>query len=293
VSYSFNIGEWLPRFPLDNHPDMQYERFSGRFASSPPSICYNEQLRIELSDCFDWNVAVPMDVFILARGEPPDRAVTKIGGVPYRPEKKEWPIRSDGCPLTFLAQFSFSDSHDITGPLPGDILLVFADFQGTWPAEITFEWYSVGITDLISAQSVPTPAIRFEPLYGYRYRTVSYPEATRKSKFDLKYLKCRGLDVWSDCFIPQFQATQIGSAPFFIQGKPEIPGNPLCTISSVAPEWTCPYPFVNQSQPLWPDGWESPISSRPEYDFLEMADTGCVYVFQDTRGNLHWDFQSY
>src|SRR5437879_1094826 len=131
-NYAFNINEWLTRFPLI----AEHARFSGQHITSPWHICQNEQLRGEMRDQFVWGPAVPVDLFIMADGEPADRHVTKIGGLPYR-SGTPWPTMRDGEPpygsatprarmrdgepLLFLAQFNFSDSKDLSGELPGDL----------------------------------------------------------------------------------------------------------------------------------------------------------------------------
>ena len=180
MNYRFNIDEWLPRFPLR----PEYDRFSGMFVASPSQICNNEQLRQAAQDQYDWGPAVPVDVFIMADGEPQDRHVTKVGGLPYRPANLAWPCEADGSPLTFLAQFDFTDSLDIVGDIPGEVLLVFTpDSNEDGPIEsLHFEWQPLGMTDLISAEDVPTQKWRFKPYYGYCHRTVSYPEARRTAE---------------------------------------------------------------------------------------------------------------
>jgi hypothetical protein len=94
--------------------------------------------------------------------------------------------------------------------------------------------------------------------------------------------------VWSDYHIQQYQATQIGTAPWFIQGDPELPSRILCTISSVHPSQHEPYPFVNRPAPLMPEG-------KWDYDrkYLMIDDVGCIYNSIDDRGELHWTYDSY
>ena len=70
---------------------------------------------------------MPTDIFLLNLGEPEQRAVTKVGGLPYRAAGKPWPIAQSGAPMTFLTQFCFVDSRDLVPPLPGDMLLVFIE----------------------------------------------------------------------------------------------------------------------------------------------------------------------
>lgn len=287
MNYRFNIDEWLPRFPLR----PKYDRFSGMFVASPSQICNNEQLRKAAQDQYDWGPAVPVDIFIMADGEPQDRNVTKVGGLPYRPANLAWPTEADGSPLTFLAQFDFTDSFDVVGHIPGEVLLVFTpDNNEDGPIEsLHFEWQPLGMTDLISAQDVPRQKWRFKPCYGYRYRTVSYPQAKRKPEFEAnKYPICQGLEIWSDFHLLQFQAMQIGGAPFFVQqGDDQIPGQMLCTINSICIAADTPFPWINRPEPFPLEDW------RAFDDYLTMGDTGCIYISIDEAGNLHSGMSSY
>ena len=101
--------------------------------------------------------------------------------------------------------------------------------------------------------------------------------------------KCYGKEVSSSYWIPTYQATQIGRAPFFIQeGDDELPGIPLCTIASVQPDAHSIYPWVNQWPPLCkPNEWPR------EDDNLMINDLGCIYIFIDEDGNIHASGSSY
>ena len=87
MNYLFDIDEWLPRLPLE----AEYGRFAGDIITNPWHLCNNERLRWEMHDQIDWGPAVPMDVFVMAEVEPPDRHITKIGGLPYQTATKPWP----------------------------------------------------------------------------------------------------------------------------------------------------------------------------------------------------------
>jgi hypothetical protein len=281
MNYRFNINEWLPRFPLE----PAYGRFQGNIITSPCHICNNEQLRREAWDQFDWGPTVPVDIFIMAEGEPPDRHVTKIGGLPYRSAKMAWPTGTDGAPMSFLAQVDFADSKDITGDLPGEVLLIFTPDSDGFVETLHFEWQPLGLADLISGDALPKQAWHPDPCYGHIYRTVSYPEARSKARTrEGEYPTCRGVDIWSDFHLPQYQATQIGTAPFFIQpGDDEPPGRMLCAISSVQPNPHKPYPWINHPEPLMPeDKW------RYDGNYLMLGDMGCIYISIDEARQLRF-----
>ena len=153
MNYRFDLDEWLPRFPLK----PRNGRFTGEIITSPCDICNNEHLRWAAYDQFDWGPAVPVDIFIMADGEPNNRHATKIGGLPYRPARMEWPTSLDGTPMSFLAQIDFADSTDLVGELPGDVLLVFTpDTEGCCIETLHFEWQPLGLSDLISGTLFPS-----------------------------------------------------------------------------------------------------------------------------------------
>lgn len=286
MNYRFNIDEWLPRLPLE----PEHGRFSGEIITSPYHICNNEQLRQEAHDQFDWGAAVPVDVLIMAVGEPRDRHVTKIGGLPYRPAKTPWPVGKDGVPMSFLAQINFADSRDITGDLPGDVLLVFTPDSDGYVEILHFEWQPLGLDGLILASGLPAQAWRHDPCYGHILRTTSYPEARRRPETaSKKYPTCRGLAIWSHYHLLQYQATQIGPAPFYIQaGDSDLAGRVLCAISSVQPPRHQPYPWINRPKPLMPkDVW------RYDDNYLMLGDMGCIYISIDEAGELHFTNSCY
>ncbi|HEY1066750.1 MAG TPA: DUF1963 domain-containing protein [Pirellulales bacterium] len=118
--------------------------------------------------------AQPVDAFVLGLGEPSRRDVTKINGLPYRPRTQPWPHFA-GSPMQFFAQIRLRESRDwLPGPLPGDLLLLFADLSEDQGFEVEFEWQNLGIADLPSAADIPTPEVKFLTAYGVRHRTVNY-----------------------------------------------------------------------------------------------------------------------
>lgn len=232
---------------------------------------------------FDWGKPVPVDVFVHSLGEPRNRFATKIGGLPYRPAKALWPETSEGRPMALIAQFNFANSRDIVGKLPGDLLLVFGDDSDGIVKALHFEWQNLGLSDLVT--KLPKGTMAITPCFGNRCRTVSYPKA--KPNFPIEDdPKYRRIEVRSAYLLPQYQATQIGRAPFFIQdGDSELPGSPLCTISSVQPTSQKRYQWVNRPRPRSDD----PKPYGSEDHFLMIGDLGCIYIFMDRAGKLHTD----
>ncbi len=278
MDYQLSIEEWLPRFPLT----PEHNRYQGDIITSPGHLCNNHQLRKELSDQIEWGRSVPVDIFVMADGEASVPYATKIGGLPYRISGRSWPRTKAGAPMQFFGQFCFVYSKDITGPLPADVLLVFGILE---ECEYATEWYPLEIKECLQASEVPAPQCLLHSCHGYRLRTLSFPDAEWNQIRDVDNdVTCRGLSLWSPYFLPQYQATQIGEAPFFISEKPELPGRILCTISSVQPEAHGAYPWVNRREPLLPPGeWKQ----GPETEKIMIGDMGCLYVSIDDKGRTH------
>ena len=280
MNYRFKLDDWLPRFPLLERRGT----YSAEIITSPWDLCQNEHLRRELHKAYDWGPAVPTDIFIMADGEPPDRHVTKIGGLPYRPASARWPTRPDGAPLVFLAQFNFSDSRDLTGKLPGDILLVFGDKDFTFE-NLHFEWQRMGARKLIASDAEPVRESAFAPCYGHICRTANYPEATAYDN-STRYPICRGREVRAPWRMLQYQATQIGAEPFFIQqgDAEQVQGRLLATLSSVQPAANVEFPWVNRQETLEPRQVHHP-------ERLMIGDVGCIYISIDDDDETvhgHW-----
>ncbi len=239
-----------------------------------------------MQDQYEWGHAEPVDVFIMADGEPSDRTATKVGGMPFRSRSERWPVAAGGRPMLFIAQFNFSQSRDIVGELPGEILLVFGDSISDCLDEVQFEWQPRELADLIEADEIPSHPDSFAPCFGYCFRTESFPTAKRKQAWEVrKYPTCRGKDVWRDYYLLQYQATQIGRAPRFIQRDDDkLPGKMLCAVSSVCEKCERPYPFINRPDPV-------PLSL--DFTHLMLGDTGCIYISIDDDYNLQWGWSSF
>ena len=148
--YRFRLSEWRARLgvngPIDfsrryDTPDLRRHSLT-----SPIHLVALEDLRSQLAESGLLGQGIPADVFAFALGEPAERHVTKVGGLPYRPAGEPWPTfrpseadlqwslndwlrrwPSDWpapppdprdlsawpeLPQTFLAQFWFGDSRD-------------------------------------------------------------------------------------------------------------------------------------------------------------------------------------
>ena len=63
----------------------------GQWHFSTADPCELLDRRMKLTSGGDLGRSVPTDVFTFIPGEPQERSVTKIGGLPYRPASLPWP----------------------------------------------------------------------------------------------------------------------------------------------------------------------------------------------------------
>ena len=272
--YSISVDEWTSRFPLESHRDAVRDI---NYLSGPFDLAIIEQAWQEIRQ----SAGTETDVFVFARGEPECRHVTKIGGVPYRPEGEPWPIcmgapagtashlveyyKPHGTPMSFLAQFCFAGSRDLVGELPGDVLLLFTE-DDTFGTDLHFEWYSLGISRLMTPSQIPDGASPFNKSYGFICRLQEPAEATPS--------------------VPFVSATKIGGKPGFIQNPCESSSRFLCQLSSMQPTFKRPYPWVDQEKPV--TDFDELYSNQ-----LCMVDMGNIYVFIDQDGSCTSAFDTY
>jgi hypothetical protein len=117
----------------------------GAIICDPYELAVVEQIRAEVAATRSLGVGIATDVVLFCSGESSRREVTKAGGLPYWPANKPWPRAADGRLMTFVAQFCFMDSCDITGQLPGDVMVIFeagnylSDWDGSDPSALRCE----------------------------------------------------------------------------------------------------------------------------------------------------------
>lgn len=268
--------------------------------SSPPEACiitgpYDiavlEQLREEAFATLPDIERVPTDVFVWYRGEPEQRAVTKIGGLPYRSAGKPWPAAASGTPLNFVAQFCFADSRDIIPTLPGDLLLIFIegkqwgtgedDYDFFWgdydeqDSEVIFEWVTLGNFPLTTPTEVPQTHWKIMPCYAAIHRTWDYPTV---DGFAYRHIAQHIPTV--------FEATKIGGICPWVQDEEDIPGTYLCTLSSTHPDITESFPLLNVPEPIHYEAWRQ---NHP----LMIGDVGLMNMFINSYGDLRWTAQGH
>ncbi|HEU5379017.1 MAG TPA: DUF1963 domain-containing protein [Ktedonobacteraceae bacterium] len=260
--------------------------------TGPCDMAALEQLR-ELSYAHVPGVErVPTDVFIWSRGEPDQRTVTKIGGLPYWEADKPWPVAPSGVLLTFAAQICFADSHDIIPAPPGDILLIFTeainwgndesplyDFMREDESDsyLLFEWVSLHDRPLVTSQQIPETGLHIMPCYATLHRTWDYPH---RDEFAYPHL--------AENIPGVIEATKIGG----ICPHSELPWSDytedetseyLCSLVSISHEMYWPYPFLNVPEE---SDWLDWSSGEP----LKIGDVGFMNLFFQQDSTIRWRF---
>ena len=242
---------------VDKHIQLMHPKWD--IVVGPAAVAVNEQLRAEtLAAGGCPGSRVPTDVAVWAKGEPSDRSVTKIGGVPYRPADAPWPVAQTGQPLRFVGQLSFVDSRDIVPPLPGDLLLVFGDDDAlvAEPGRLVFEWWPLASGSLVSEAPAVDGALA--PFHAALHRT----------------------EDWENDI---FEGTKIGGVPRFIQEEPSASGAFIGAIGSISVPPDVLHPFINVREPR---GWSN------ENDMM-IGDMGSLYLFLGSDGKIEALSQCY
>jgi hypothetical protein len=248
-------------YPNDNAVARHIELMSPEWeiVVGPANVAVNEQLKEEAlagGKCPEQRSLT--DIVVWAKGEPSNRAVTKVGGLPYRPSSASWPEDVTGTPQRFIAQLCFLDSRDLAPQLPGDVLLIFGDDDALLgePERLLFEWWPIASHPLVS--EMPVVDAPLSPFYAVLHRTEDWDNAV-------------------------FEGTKIGGIPKFIQGEPTASGIFIGAIGSISVPTDARHPFVNVAEPrAWSDDND-----------LMIGDMGSLYLFVAPDGKVQADSQCY
>jgi hypothetical protein len=305
---SLLVSEWKEK--LLGEEKAGQEHFGGEIIVGPRDLVIREilvdrYLRTNIPDLDQ--KARPTTVFLWELGEgPPEykRRGTRIGGTPWWPADKPWPLDSNGVPLRFVAQIDFGVEHSLDIKLPGELLSIFvSETTEYWAEHFDFFWHNpVQGMELLKPEQVPSPKTQdyiFGPFFGHPYMTYDYELYDWRSPDEwMKHLidQAEERDLletimssvgWPE-LVPVMQATKIGGIPHFIQGF--MPGSEhcewalswtfLCTLSSVNLTSERPAPqglLVNQSFFL------------PQIDDFLLGDVGQMYLWLDeSRSTRYW-----
>lgn len=257
---------------------------------SPLTLGYVEQYRAQQKIAERGWETTPVDVFVWALGDAPQRTFTKVGGDPYRRADLPWPkIQpatdpypvNEGATMTFLAQFNFAGSRDLFPQLPGDLLLIFAEDETfSRPEGVYCEWQSLDIPEeeLIPPKEVPTPAWDFVTCHGFRHRTVDY---RGKASNDSQSTVAK---------VATMDATKIGGYPNLLQttneefdGRLHDTGTIfLAQLRSIFPHSDEYYPWMNHYEPMTLDRQDQ---------YLSLVDDGTLYFRLNPQGEVTWEFE--
>lgn len=288
----FELSEWDPRIPLDRWTKV------GFAICGPGDVVRLERCRKMAQEKFKPGRTLATDVFVFAIGKAPRRDLTMVGGVPYRPANEPWPMSIGGEPMVFLAQYRFTESKDVVGDVPGDMLLVFAEsrrLHATQPQHfLHFEWHPSGIDGLIAARDVPTPTRSWEwdfvHCYGQRYRTVDYWRIVPLEL--LEAIVCPEFvttppyiqDAESLSRIRGMKIGGLSAVSYDGSGKrrrADVPGRFLCSLSTIAPALRTPHPWLNHPDPI-------PNIGSPGDDCLEFLDGFILNLYLQDSGEIRW-----
>ncbi len=246
----------------------------GERICSPSSIAVVEQLREEVLVGRPLNPRIPTDVFVFAEGEPDDPRITKVGGRPYWPRQLPWPTDTNGRPAAFVGQVYFGDSCDITGELPGDLLVVTAIDIDLETESFSYHWFTTSRDAIELADEPANPVFAVFPCFGHIHRTWDYPNG------DDAFERVRQYE-----YLAVIEGTKIGGCPRWIQEDETPPGARfICSVGSTEPGYSCDwhpssYPFINRRDPL--DAWGT---DRLLPEPLTIGDAGSLYVFLQPNG---------
>jgi hypothetical protein len=270
---------------------LEKHRHSGLdVAGGPYCVAINEQIRRKAGGSAILGPSLPTDVFVLGIGEPKQRDVTKIGGVPFRPAKLRWPSTTEG-PMTFLVQYQFAQSKDIVGDVPGDVLLVFTTERHLYAEApcFRFEWHSSEIDELVKFSDVPRSGLEFVSCFGVRHRTVDYLDDSRALRAIESVVTDKNLTAddgeLSNRRAYRNNGLKIGGAPFWLnEDDPRlssIKGRFLCSLTHVCPYAEIPYPWINVPSPL-------PLNVPAADEWLYWFDGFTLNFFIEKNGRVRF-----
>lgn len=226
--------------------------------------------------------SIPCDLFVWGTGTPPDRRLTRVGGVPWLPKRIPWPV-IDGVVLSFLCQFDFRDSLDLVGELPGDLLLVFVADENTCLrsdiGRMRFVWVTAAETDVIETAPKPTRPFKHVCAWGVRHRSADMP-----NRWTCAY-EIPDERLW---MLPVLWGTKIGGVPYNSQQNLRaVPAGYLCQLVSIQPSSRTQWPWVDREQSLDEGSRKGGIGA--DENCLMIGDMGELTLFLRSDGSIDID----
>lgn len=287
----FNISNWINLISWEEilKNALVSNAIIAPTISGPAGACAIHYLREVLVDCVDWGQAVPIDVFIWAKGESANRVATKLGGLPYRSKDKKWPKSQCGVDLPFICQFNFEDSRDLVD-VPKAILLVFGFVHGDVLTESHFEWVDTGLPESELVYKSPKLLWTPDPMEGYIYRTSNFPNAVVRPDSDFK--KTYGFEIDSIHRVFAIVASSIGCNPYVNSFCEKRNERLICSLVSMdAGVCGMSFPWINVETP---ENAEESFNKRlawyklrngypfPPFNF---SDLGCLFIALTRSGD--------
>ncbi|MEX0726324.1 MAG: DUF1963 domain-containing protein [Planctomycetaceae bacterium] len=284
----YDLEYWIRQYPLQREPSHTGgDWWDARPVFSPSGIALNEQIRQAIWGNLADFEKIPCDVFAWAWGEPADRTMTKIGGVPYMDQSDCWPLDDEGRPMAFVMQVNFEDSLDLVGDLPANLLLVFSKVyhRGRYIAlecdpdreeSCCFKWVDPQDVQWPLEKVLPTP-LDLWPLHGHIFRTFDVPslDLMNRSKWDSAVSEH---PLYQNALPPAiYLATKIGGVPHWAQGQD-------CDISPRKSRFLCQlasdgsadgHVYIGNLKPI---EWEERENIYSHW--LRFGDVGSLYVFR-------------
>jgi len=287
-----DLALWSSKLALT--PEYLFAYASGA-ATSPASLLSLIDFRERLKESGYSGSTVPCDVFVLGEGEPQERDVTKVGGLPYRPASAAWPIAPDGTPYVFAFQFRVTESHDILPQIPGDVLLFFMKDPYIELGDDSFvhiEWQPLGLTDLVVPEKCLGEKWPYFYGYGIRYRSLDFVDQEAVSKEYVRQWKLLGIEETGGEYtnhLIALGATRYGGPkigglpPWFQRARNSSPDEQfLCSLGTFYPPDEMLYPWANREQPF------SSQESGKEGNSLDWYDGFELLFFLDKDKNVKW-----
>ncbi|MCA9080707.1 MAG: DUF1963 domain-containing protein [Planctomycetaceae bacterium] len=290
---------WLQHYPYESFirevPDRDNPQGTprrippyGQIIEHPRHLFCVEQIRRRVASMHNLGKPVPVDLFLWATARPQRPYLTKLGGLPHRESDRPWPQSRSGVPYTFLAQFCFADSKDISPrQLPGEVMLVFLKSKESYFAaeadDVVVEWSGLKLRKAMTLAEMPAPGFVVPELSGVIHRMNEYPESRQ-----LFYES----DISQSYLLPVTQSTKIGPVAFYIQGDPREEQTDLTLIATLSAFHLRSPRFDTDNDWQFLD-MRTPVElSRDERrgDFgryhMSLGDMGCLYFFLNSTGQV-------
>jgi hypothetical protein len=283
--HRLDIPGMLAELPVDLSRDIS---MLSLHCDSLLSVAVIDECRKQLARFPENRTTAATDRVLFGIGPSPKPESTKIGGKPFRSDRP-WPRGSDGAPLAFLMQLNMTESLDILGNLPGEILSVFVPIStDLWSRPLVdffseplaFEWQQVAKAAL-QTEVPPDLALQLPEFWGATIRGSDYARFFDESRH-LRYqlFKDSKLDDWEEDVLLRavfrHPGTKIGGLPYwYFPENNSAPGRFVAAFGGVLPACDRPWPWLNRQEPI-----SLRDSTDPRSSFL-ILDGGIINFFLD------------